>query len=119
MDEFSNGVRRGNGKGHENKIKRNGTAQSWFPEGWTPSDIEAAGNHVINNTPNFGSIPDGQPVYGTYKGVRVGVIKTNGKVATIFPDGNIQPPPLPNSPPILPNKDNLNDKKNRNRKYTK
>lgn len=25
-------------------------------------------------------------IYGMYKGVRVGVIRTNGKIATIFPD---------------------------------
>lgn len=25
-------------------------------------------------------------MWGTYKGVRVGVIKTDGKIATVFPD---------------------------------
>ena len=31
---------------------------------------------------------DGVPMYGVYKGVRVGVIRTNGHIATIFPDSN-------------------------------
>ena len=26
--------------------------------------------------------------YGTYKGVRIGVIRTNGKIATVFPDSD-------------------------------
>ena len=29
---------------------------------------------------------DGVPIFGRYKGVRVGVIMTNGKIGTIFPD---------------------------------
>lgn len=33
-------------------------------------------------------VPDGKPIFGVYKGVRVGVIKTNGKPATVFPDVN-------------------------------
>ena len=34
------------------------------------------------------SVKDGQPVFGIWKGVRVGVIRTNGIIATIFPDSN-------------------------------
>lgn len=30
--------------------------------------------------------PDGVPAFGTYKGVRVGIIRTNGQIATVFPD---------------------------------
>lgn len=30
----------------------------------------------------------GKRVYGMYKGVRVGIIRTNGKIATVFPDSN-------------------------------
>lgn len=33
-------------------------------------------------------ISDGVSVYGVYKGVRVGIIKTHGKIATVFPDSN-------------------------------
>lgn len=32
--------------------------------------------------------PDGKKLYGNYKGVRVVVIKTNGKIATVFPDSD-------------------------------
>ena len=31
-------------------------------------------------------IKDGVRIYGVYKGVRVGVIMTKGKIATVFPD---------------------------------
>lgn len=107
---YSNGVRLGNIPKHRNAMKRTGTGQSWFPKSWTKADIKAAGEHVVNNTPNFDSVADGQPVYGNYKGVRVGVIKTGGKPATVFPDGAQQPsaanpgttevpPPPPNPPP--------------------
>ncbi len=30
-------------------------------------------------------------IFGEYKGVRVGAIKTNGKIGTVFPDGTKQP----------------------------
>ncbi len=33
-------------------------------------------------------LPDGKPVYGVYKNVRVGVIRTHGKIATVFPDSD-------------------------------
>ncbi len=102
---YSNGVRVGFISEHSNKIK-NGTrldangnlkldGQSWFPESWTSIDIKNAGDYVINNCHTWGvdwlAHPDGPPpVYGWYKGVKVGVMKTNGKPATIFPDGNEQ-----------------------------
>jgi hypothetical protein len=88
---FSNGVRVGNVPQHKHKIKKRGLGQSWFPEKWTETDIKAAGEYVVNNTKNFDTIKDGVPVYGTYNNVRVGVIKTNGQPATIFPDGSKQP----------------------------
>ena len=31
-------------------------------------------------------MPDGKRIYGMWKGVRVGVIKTHGQIGTIFPD---------------------------------
>ena len=31
-------------------------------------------------------VKDGVKVFGMWKGVRVGVIQTNGKIGTIFPD---------------------------------
>ena len=48
-------------------------------------DIKHAGEHVAGLKGNR-RIPDGVKVYGVYKGVRVGIIRTNGKPATVFPD---------------------------------
>jgi|GEM_PF-467052 len=97
---YGNGVRVGNIPKHQNGMKRTGTGQSWFPENWTRADIKSAGEHVVKNTPNFEAIPDGQPVYADYNGVRTGVIKTDGKPATIFPDGSQQTPSVdPTTPP--------------------
>lgn len=106
--KFKNGVRLGNIDMHGNKMKRTGTGQSWFPSEWTAGDIEAAGNKVIHDTPNFDKIPDGLPVYGDYNGVRVGVIKTDGVSATVFPDGTWQPGEIPSPLPIKNN--NYDDK---------
>ena len=88
---FSNGVRIGNIPNHKNKKKRTGSSQSWFPKNWTKQDIKLAGQHIANLKSNR-KIPDGKAVYGNWKGVRVGIIKTHGKIATIFPD--IQQPSL-------------------------
>lgn len=99
---YGNGVRIGYIPLHKNALK-NGTknkyGQSWFPASWTKIDIKNAGEYVINNTPNLETIPDGQPFYEIYKGIRVGVIKTKGKPSTVFPDGNMQP--QLNNPSIL------------------
>lgn len=82
---YPNGVRVGNIPGHKDKRKRTGTGQAWFPRSWPNKDIRHAGEHVAGLKKNR-KVPDGKPVFGTYKGVRVGVIKTNGKPATVFPD---------------------------------
>ncbi|MBC1307834.1 T7SS effector LXG polymorphic toxin [Listeria booriae] len=87
---YSNGVRTGNVPNHKLKAKRTGNNQSWFPENWTVKDIENAGQVVVNQ-PNFANIKDGEAIFGEYRGVRVGVIKTNGQPATIFPDATKQP----------------------------
>ena len=63
---YPNGVRVGNVPDHVNRRKRTGTGQS-------------KGNRHVQ---------DGKIVYGMYKGVRVGVIRTHGKIATVFPDSN-------------------------------
>ena len=52
-------------------MKQTGTGQAWFPRNWT------RGNRHVK---------DGIAVFGMWKGVRVGVIRTNGKIGTIFPD---------------------------------
>ncbi|MCY7809157.1 EndoU domain-containing protein [Bacillus spizizenii] len=80
----------GNVPGHKVKAKRSGSNQSWFPESWTESDIAAAGAKIAE-LPEFANAENGVTIFGEYKGVRVGVIKTNGEIGTIFPDATKQP----------------------------
>ncbi|WP_157464015.1 EndoU domain-containing protein [Carnobacterium gallinarum] len=87
---YPNVVRIGNVPHHKTPSKRTGTGQSWFPENWTTKDIESAGQHIASQ-PNFTGVKDGEVIFGEYKGVRVGLIKTDGKIGTIFPDGMKQP----------------------------
>nr|WP_246329010.1 RHS repeat-associated core domain-containing protein [Brevibacillus halotolerans] len=87
---FPNGVRIGNVPEHKSKGKRTGTGQAWFPSNWNKEDIGRAGEYVANLPQNQG-IADGVGVFGNYNGVRVGVIKTNGEIGTVFPDNSMQP----------------------------
>ncbi|CGF80664.1 membrane protein [Streptococcus pneumoniae] len=87
---YENGVRVGNVPGHKVKAKRTGSNQSWFPESWTESDITAAGAKIAE-LPGFANTENGVAIFGEYNGVRVGVIKTNGEIGTIFPDATKQP----------------------------
>jgi len=82
---YSNGVRVGNIPDHKSRLKKSGTGQAWFPKSWTTKDIRRAGEQVAGLKGNR-HMPDGKAFFGVYKGVRVGVIKTNGKIATVFPD---------------------------------
>ena len=82
---YPNGVRVGYVIDHKNAAKRKSMGQSWFPKNWTSKDIKHAGEHVANLKGNRHS-KDGVAVFGTWKGVRVGVIRTHGKIGTIFPD---------------------------------
>jgi hypothetical protein len=82
---YPNGVRVGYIIDHTNKAKRESMGQSWFPKNWTSKDIKHAGEHVANLKCNRHA-PDGKRLYGMWKGVRVGVIKTHGQIGTIFPD---------------------------------
>ena len=84
---YANGVRIGNITDHKSRIKKMGTGQAWFPKSWTAKDIRRAGEQVAG-LKNNRHAPDGKAVFGVYKGVRVGVIKTNGKIATVFPDSD-------------------------------
>ena len=84
---YSNGVRVGNIPNHKNPNKRTSMGQTWFPKSWTTKDIRHAGEHVAGLKGNR-HVPDGKAVYGVYKSVRVGVIRTNGKIATVFPDAD-------------------------------
>lgn len=89
---FRNGVRTGHIKQHKNGGKKSGVGQSWFPDNWTAKDIEEAARYVIqSNRTIYNATMDGIPVFGIYKGVRVGVMKTNGKFSTAFPDNKFQP----------------------------
>lgn len=82
---YPNGVRIGNVIDHKDRKKREEAGQAWFPSSWTEKDIRRAGEHVAGLKRNR-HLRDGEPGFGVYKGVRVGVIRTNGKIATIFPD---------------------------------
>ena len=84
---YSNGVHVGNIPNHKNPNKRKSMGQTWFPKSWTTKDIRHAGEHVAGLKGNR-HVPDGKAVYGVYKSVRVGVIRTNGKIATVFPDAD-------------------------------
>lgn len=84
---YPNGVRVGNVPNHMQRNKRSGVGQSWFPASWSNKDIRRAGEHVAGLKGNR-KIPDGVRVYGKYKGVRVGIIRTNGQTATVFPDSD-------------------------------
>ena len=81
--KYPNGVRLGNVPSHKNKQKRNGDWQVWFPNNWTRDTIKKAGEKTIKSIPY--KLPDGFHMYGTYKNVKIGVIRTKGKVATIYP----------------------------------
>ena len=84
---YPNGVRVGYIPRHDKKSKQSGTGQAWFPPSWTDKDIKRAGSHVASLKGNR-HVPDGVIAYGTYKGVRVGIIRTNGKIAMVFPDSD-------------------------------
>lgn len=77
--DSQNGVRVGNVSDHKDRNKRSGTCQSWFPKSWSDKDIKRAGEHVAGLKGNC-RIPDGKTIYGVYKGVHVGVKRTNGKL---------------------------------------
>jgi hypothetical protein len=89
INEFSNGVRVGNVPLHKSVPKRTGSNQSWFPNTWTDLDIENAGK-FISSLPEFTNASDGAFIFKSFKGVEVGVIKTNGGVGTVFAN-SVQP----------------------------
>ena len=86
---YPNGVRVGNIPSIKNQLKRRGTGMAWFPKNWSIRDMVRAGEHVSGLRRNRG-VKDGVTMWGMYKGVKVGVKKTNGQIATIFP-ANVQP----------------------------
>lgn len=82
VKEYDNGVRIGNVVLHKDVKKRTGTNQFWFPKEWGRKDIFEAGNYVARHEEKAS---DGIQVDTMYKGVNVGIIRTNGKVSTIYP----------------------------------
>jgi len=90
IKEYENGVRVVNVPSHKTPSKRTGTGQAWFPKNWSDSKIKDAGNYVAN-LPENKNLPNGVAGFGEYDGVKVGIIKTEGKVGTIFPDADSQP----------------------------
>lgn len=90
--KFDNGVRTGNIPDHKATAKTHGIGQSWFPSNWTKKDIDTAAKYVIQqNQSIYNSLADGVPLFDIYNGVRVGLLKTDGQFATIFPDNKFQP----------------------------
>lgn len=84
---FDNGVRVGNIPNHKDKSKRTGANHAWFPKNWTQKDIVAAAEHVSSLKSNVHK-KDGEIMWGKWKKVWVGAIRTNGNIATVFPDTN-------------------------------
>ncbi|MFU9946598.1 EndoU domain-containing protein [Fannyhessea vaginae] len=82
---YPNGVRVGYVPNHKAPKKKNGLNQSWFPANWTAKDIKRAGEHVAKLKHNRHK-ENGIKLYGTWKGVRVIVMRTHGQIGTIFPD---------------------------------
>lgn len=87
---FPNGVRVGNIPDHKRKKEQTGAIHAWFPKSWKQSDIIKAAEFVAAR--NKGA-KDGEAVFANYHGVRVGIIKTHGNIATVFPDYKTQPKP--------------------------
>ena len=78
---YPNGVRVGNVPTHIKKAKRSGERQSWFPRNWDRKKIKKAGRAVSGGK----KYPDGKTKSKTIYGVTVGIKRTNGEIATIFP----------------------------------
>lgn len=83
LEKYPNGVRLGNVPNHIKKRNRSGFMQTWFPKKWTSKTIKKAGEKVVNSIDY--KLPDGITMYGSYKGVKVGVKRTGGEVSTVFP----------------------------------
>ena len=77
---FSNGVRIGIVTKHKKLPDRKPKKQAWFPKTWSESDIRHAGEHVAGLKHNRHRTKD-SILFGMWKGVRVGVILTYGKIA--------------------------------------
>ena len=79
----NNGVIFGNVPDHDQRFKRTGEKQTWFPQTWTEHDIMSAGIYVANN----GNIPASasHAKEAVYKNVMVRVDFTNSIIASVNP----------------------------------
>lgn len=78
---YVNGVRVGNIPNHKKMRKQTGQSQSWFPKCWSDATIKRSGQVVARGE----KLKDGETKFGHYGRVNVGIIRTNGKISTIFP----------------------------------
>ena len=84
VNTYPNGVRIGTVENHKDTGKRLYNKQAWFPKEWTWKEILRAGEHVAALKRNKNA-KDGEHMTGMWKGVKVMVIKRNGKPSTICP----------------------------------
>ncbi|MDO4729802.1 MAG: EndoU domain-containing protein [Candidatus Saccharibacteria bacterium] len=82
---YPNGVRLGKIPNHKNPKDRVENGHAWFPSNWTEGTIKAAASYIAK-LKGTAKVPDGEKAFGTYKGVRIGIIIRNGKIETVFPD---------------------------------
>jgi Bacterial EndoU nuclease len=101
---YPNGVRIGYIANHATDNKKGApdsagipqSGQSWFPSSWTATDIQAAGNSILNkNRAAWDAIPADTTgtISGMYKGVKVILLKTSKQrytddIGSIYPDVN-------------------------------
>lgn len=78
---YPNGVRIGNVPRHTKPKKRINNNQTWFPKDWDRQTIKKAGQKAARGKKHS----DGKTKTGRTKGVDIGIIRTNGKIATVFP----------------------------------
>jgi hypothetical protein len=80
---YKNGVRVGNVPEHINRKNRENANHSWFPKNWGRDQIKKAGQAIGSK-----SSKDENHTTGKYKNVTVTIIRSRGKIATIFPNSN-------------------------------
>lgn len=84
LETLPNGVRIGRIDGHKRPRKQEARGHAVFPRDWTPAMVRKAGEYVAKLPANRQS-KDGEQVFGTYHGVRVGIIRRGGTIHTVFP----------------------------------
>ncbi len=80
---YPNGVRCGNVENHNTPDKKTNGGQTWFPSSWSRRMIKKSAEKLANSVPY--KLQDGRVMFGTHKGVKIGMIRTKKKIATVFP----------------------------------